>query len=119
MLFGYSVLVCLLYGVFAGLLALTARQEIIMLVLLFIGPLLAAWFSPRKLKKGIGSAIILLVAMLGILLNLKRPFLWGVHPAFSTTIIAYVLTALGLLLPWTSYQLQLPRQIGKSISTVS
>ncbi len=124
--FGYSVLVCLLYGVLAWLLALTARQEIIMLVLLFIapgalfiGPLLAAWFSPRKLKKGIGSAIILVVAMLGILLSLKRPFLWGVHPAFSTTIIAYVLTALGLLLPWTSYQSQRPRQIGKSTSTVS
>jgi SSS family solute:Na+ symporter len=122
--FGYSVLVCLLYGVFAWLLALKARQEIIMLVLLFIapgalfiGPLLAAWFSPRKLKKGIGSAIILVVAILGILLSLKRPFLWGVHPAFSTTIIAYVLTALGLLLPWTSYQSQLPKQIGKPTST--
>jgi SSS family solute:Na+ symporter len=124
--FGYSVLVSLLYGVLAWLLALMARQEIIMLVLLFIapgalfiGPLLAAWFSPRKLKKGIGTAIILVVAMLGILLSLKRPFLWGVHPAFSTTIIAYVLTALGLLLPWTSYQSQQKRQSGTSRSTVT
>jgi SSS family solute:Na+ symporter len=124
--FAYSMIVSLLYGVLAWLLALTVQQEIIMLVLLFvapgalfIGPLLAAWFSPRKLKKGIGSAIIFVVAILGILLSLKRPFLWGVHPALSTTIIAYVLTGLGLLLPWTSYRFKSHRQVGGSMSPVS
>jgi len=122
--FGYSVAVCLLYGAFAWWLALMAQQEIIMLVLLFIapgalfiGPLLAAWFSPRKLKKGIGIAIIFFVAILGIFLSLKRPFLWSVHPALSTTIIAYVLTALGLLLPWTPYQSQPQRPVDKATST--
>ncbi|MHC4725089.1 MAG: sodium:solute symporter family protein [Planctomycetota bacterium] len=121
--FRYSMVVCLLYGVLAWLIALMAQQEIIMLVLLFIapgalfiGPLLAAWFSPRKLKKGAGSAIILVVAILGILLSLKRPFLWGVHPALSTTIIAYVLTGLVLLLPWTSYKYQPKRQNKDSAS---
>ncbi len=118
----YSMIASLLYGVLALVLALMAQQEIIMLVLLFIapgalfiGPLLAAWFSPRKLKKGIGSAIILVVAILGVLLSLKRPFLWGVHPAFSTTIIAYVLTGLGLLLPWSSIPSQPRRQINASL----
>ena len=67
--------------------------------------------------EAVGS--ILVVAMLGILLSLKRPFLWSVHPAFSTTIIAYALTALGLLLPWTSYQSQQPQQTSKSTATVS
>ena len=107
----YSMAVSLIYGVIAWGLAMKAQEEIIMLVLLFIapgalfiGPLLAAWFSPRKLKKGAGTAIILVVAVLGILLSLRKPALWGVHPAFSTTIIAYVLTGLGLLLPWTSYR---------------
>jgi len=124
--FAYSEGVCLLYGALAWLLALIAQQEIIMLVLifvapgaLFIGPLLAAWFSPRKLRKGIGSAIILVVALLGIALSLKRPFLWGVHPAFSTTIIAYLLTGLGLLLPWTSYRFQSPKETGDPLSTAT
>ncbi len=124
--FAYSEGVCLLYGVLAWLLALKAQQEIIMLVLLFIapgalfiGPLLAAWFSPRKLKKGIGSAIILAVALLGIALSLKRPFLWGVHPAFSTTIIAYLLTGLGLLLPWTSYRFKSPKETRDPLSTAT
>jgi Na+/proline symporter len=123
--FGYSMGVCLLYGVLAWLLALMAKQEIIMLVLLFIapgalfiGPLLVAWFSPRKLTKAAGSVIIGAVAVLGILLSLKRPFLWGVHPALSTTIIAYILTGLGLLLPWTSYKFKRQREIDASRSTV-
>ncbi len=124
--FTYSEVVCLLYGALAWLLALKAQQEIIMLVLLFIapgalfiGPLLAAWFSPRKLKKGSGSVIILVVALLGIALSLKRPFLWGVHPALSTTIIAYLLTLLGLLLPWTSYRSQSPRETEEPPSIVA
>jgi SSS family solute:Na+ symporter len=109
-IFGLSMGVCFIYGLIAWILALLAQQEIIMLVLLFIapgalfiGPLLAAWFSPRKLTKNAGCAIMLIVAVMGIILSLKRPFLWGVHPALSTTVIAYALTLLGLLLPWTSY----------------
>lgn len=122
---GCSMIASLLYGVLALVLALMAQQEIIMLVLLFIapgalfiGPLLVAWFSPRKLKKGTGSAIILVVAILGVLLSLKRPFLWGVHPALSTTIIAYALTGLGLLLPWSSIPSQPRRQIDDSLQNL-
>jgi len=122
----YSMIVSLVYGVIAWLLALKAQQEIIMLVLLFlapgalfIGPLLAAWFSPRKLKKEAGFAIILMVAILGIVLSLKRPFLWGVHPTLSTTIIAYIITGVGLLLPWTSYRYRPRRDNDDSASAGS
>ena len=108
-----SMIFCLVLGGLGLALALTIQQEVIALVLLFIapaalyvGPLLVAWFSPRKLKKRAGFAIMVVIGIAGIALSIplviNRPPVFGVHPALTTTIMAYIITVVFLILPWTS-----------------
>ncbi|RLG38924.1 MAG: hypothetical protein DRN91_01285 [Candidatus Alkanophagales archaeon] len=110
-----SRLITIVIGLLGLLLALTIREEVVMLVLLFlapsalyIGPLLVSWFSRRrKLKRRAGFAIMLAVSVLGIVLTVlmlfnKPPQIFGMHAALPTVIIAYVLTLILLYLPWTS-----------------
>jgi SSS family solute:Na+ symporter len=111
-----SRVMSLIIGILALILALVSKEEVIMLVVLFIapgalyiGPLLIAWFSPRKLKRKVGFAIMLVVSILGIILTLLMflhtpPQIFGVHAAFPTIILAYLLTLICVLLPWTSYK---------------
>ncbi|MDF2957950.1 MAG: Na+/proline symporter [Candidatus Alkanophagales archaeon MCA70_species_1] len=110
-----SRLVTLVIGLLSLLLALAIKEEVIMLVLLFlapcalyIGPLFVSWFSRRRrLKRRAGFTIMLVVSILGIVLTLLMlrstpPQIFGVHAALPTVLAAYALTLLFLYLPWTS-----------------
>ena len=107
-MFFYSRIICLAIGLGGLSSALLFEGGIIFLVLLgvmmgsclYIGPLLVAWFSPLKLKKNAGLAIIIIVTIVGIVWFLSYPWPFGIHPALPATLIGYGLTGLFLLFPF-------------------
>ena len=111
-----SMLVSVLLG-FGGLaMALTWTGGIIALVFytivwgssVYVGPLLVAWFSPKKIKPMAGLGIMIFIMVLGLVVLVSPKFIWGVHPVFSVSLIAYLVTLIVVILPWTSYKNRKP-----------
>ncbi|MBI4321509.1 MAG: sodium:solute symporter family protein [Chloroflexi bacterium] len=108
-----SMLATLVLGLMSLGLALIWQGGIIMLVMLtgawasvvYIGPVLVAWFSPRKILPNVGLGLMVLVLVVGTLILVRPPYVGGVHPNLSVTLIAFATTAVAVLLPWTSYRL--------------
>ena len=101
-----SMLTCLFMGLASLLLAMVWKRGIIMLVTLaftwksalYIGPLLSAWFSKKKLSKNMGFFIIFLTAIVGTLYSFSEKWLWGLHPCFIAVLVSYTLTLILLAL---------------------
>jgi len=106
----YNFLSIWALGAVALALSLLWKGGIIMLVLftgmwgssIYIGPLLTVWFAPRRLAKKAGLGIMLFLLVLGPVLTTQPGFVFGVHPLFSVSVIAWILTIVALALPWTS-----------------
>ncbi|HIH98843.1 MAG TPA: sodium:solute symporter family protein [Thermoplasmata archaeon] len=107
-----SIAVCGAIGGLGWLLALIASQEIVALVLLFvafqpiyIAPLFSAWFCHRRrLTRWAAFGNVAVATGLAAAFTVYQP--WGLHPVIPTALVAYGLTALCLILPYTSCSLK-------------
>ncbi len=106
----YNIFSIWALGAVALVLSLLWKGQIIMLVLftgmwgspIYIGPLVAVWFAPRRLAKKAGLGIMLFLLVLGPALTTQPGYVFGVHPLLSVSVIAWILTIVGLMIPWTS-----------------
>ena len=118
--FALSIVACAAIGALGWILSLIASQEIVSLVLLFvafqpiyIGPLLSAWFCRRRrLTRWSAFGNVAVATVIAAIFTFHQPPLWGLHPVIPTALVAYGLTALCLVLPYTSCRIE--SDIGKT-----